>query len=66
MTVFVGATGRMPFSAFLAYFSAVGVTDLVPQSEKIKKLENSKTHFIIRWNWLYWGLLTSELLDSDI
>ncbi|CAH2009985.1 unnamed protein product [Acanthoscelides obtectus] len=64
MTVFVGATGRMPFSAFLAYFSAVGVTDLVPLSEK--SLKTLKHIFIIRWNWLYWGLLTSELLDSDI
>ncbi|CAH1977104.1 unnamed protein product [Acanthoscelides obtectus] len=44
MTGFVGAIGRMPFSAFHAYFSAVGVTDLVHLSEKIKKHENSKTH----------------------
>ncbi|CAH1973746.1 unnamed protein product [Acanthoscelides obtectus] len=44
MTGFVGATGRMPFSAFLAYFSAVCVTDLVHLCEKIKKHENSKTH----------------------
>ncbi|CAH1975482.1 unnamed protein product [Acanthoscelides obtectus] len=34
----------MPFSAFVAYFSGVGVTDLVHLSEKIKKHENSKTH----------------------
>ncbi|CAH1986793.1 unnamed protein product [Acanthoscelides obtectus] len=60
MTGLVGATGRMAFSAFLAYFSAVGVTDLVHPSEKIKKHETLK-HIIIRWNWLYWGLLTSEL-----
>ncbi|CAH1993196.1 unnamed protein product [Acanthoscelides obtectus] len=33
MTGFVGATGRMPFSSFLAYFSGVGVTDLVHLSE---------------------------------
>ncbi|CAH1986621.1 unnamed protein product [Acanthoscelides obtectus] len=44
MTGFVGATGRMPFSAFLAYFLAVGVTDLVHLSEKIKKHKNCKTH----------------------
>ncbi|CAH1976652.1 unnamed protein product [Acanthoscelides obtectus] len=44
MTGFVGATGRMTFSAFFAYFSAVGVSDLVLLSEKIKKHENSKTH----------------------
>ncbi|CAH1977689.1 unnamed protein product [Acanthoscelides obtectus] len=48
MTGFVGATGRMPFSAFLAHFSALGVTDLVYLCEKIKKHENSKTH--LRWN----------------
>ncbi|CAH1995911.1 unnamed protein product [Acanthoscelides obtectus] len=34
----------MPFSAFLAYFSGVGVTDLVHLSKKIKNYENSKTH----------------------
>ncbi|CAH1974482.1 unnamed protein product [Acanthoscelides obtectus] len=44
MTGFVDATGRMPFSAFLAYFSGVGVTDLVHLSLKNKKHENSKTH----------------------
>ncbi|CAH1996009.1 unnamed protein product [Acanthoscelides obtectus] len=44
MTGFVGATGRIPFSAFLAYFSVVSVTDLVHPKEKIKKHENSKTH----------------------
>ncbi|CAH1996686.1 unnamed protein product [Acanthoscelides obtectus] len=51
----------MPFSAFLAYFSGVGVTDLVQLSEKIKNMKTLKHIFIIRWNWLYWGLLTSEL-----
>ncbi|CAH1997680.1 unnamed protein product [Acanthoscelides obtectus] len=44
MTGFAGATGRTPFSAFFAYFSAVVVTHLVHLSEKIKKQENSKTH----------------------
>ncbi|CAH1976569.1 unnamed protein product [Acanthoscelides obtectus] len=61
MTGFVGATGRMPFSAFLAYFSAVGVTDLVHLSKKLRSMKTLKHIFIIRWNWLYWGLLTSEL-----
>ncbi|CAH1973412.1 unnamed protein product [Acanthoscelides obtectus] len=45
MTGFVGATGRMLFSTFLAYFSAVSVIDLAHLSETIKKHENSKTHF---------------------
>ncbi|CAH2007376.1 unnamed protein product [Acanthoscelides obtectus] len=44
MAGFVGATGKMPFSAFIAYFPGVGVTDLVHLSEKIKKHENSKIY----------------------
>ncbi|CAH1953870.1 unnamed protein product [Acanthoscelides obtectus] len=50
----------MPFSVFLAYFSAVGVTDLVHLSEKIKKHENSKTYLHNSMKLTLLGLLTSE------
>ncbi|CAH1969048.1 unnamed protein product [Acanthoscelides obtectus] len=61
MTGFVGATRRMPFSAFLAYFSAVGVTDSVHLIEKVRKHENSKTHLHNSMELALLGLLTSEL-----
>ncbi|CAH1995008.1 unnamed protein product [Acanthoscelides obtectus] len=63
MTGFVGTTGRMPFSDFLAYFSAVNLTDLVHLREKIKKHENSKTHL---HNWMELALLGTVNIRAQL